>query len=53
LYRSFMPFIKDMTLSIETGTSKEMPPSESNKTTTSPSSLDANSVSLTFKEKAQ
>jgi hypothetical protein len=48
-----MPFMKDMTLSIETGMSKEMPPSESNMKTTSPSSLDANSMSLTFKEKAQ
>jgi hypothetical protein len=48
-----MLFMKDMSLSIEMGMSKEMPPSESNMTTTSPSSLDANSVSLTFEEKAQ
>jgi hypothetical protein len=33
--------------------SKEMPPSEFNMTTTSPSSLDANSMSLTFEEKEQ
>jgi hypothetical protein len=48
-----MPFMKDMTLSIEMGMSKEMPPSESNMTTTSASSLDTNPMSLTFKEKAQ
>jgi hypothetical protein len=45
--------MKDMTLSIVTGMSKEMPPSESNMTTTSPLSLDANSMFLTFEEKAQ
>jgi hypothetical protein len=45
--------MKDMKLSIETGMSKEMPTSESNMTTMSSSSLDANSMSLTFEEKAQ
>jgi hypothetical protein len=48
-----MPFMNEMTFSIEADMSKEMPPSESNITMTSPSSLDANSVSLTFQEKAQ
>jgi hypothetical protein len=46
-YQSFMPSIKEKILSIETGMSKEMPPSESTVTTTSPSSLVDCLISLT------
>jgi len=48
-----MPFMNEITSLTEAGISKDMPPSESNVTTTSPSLMDANSVFLTFEEKAQ
>jgi hypothetical protein len=46
-------FNKKKILSIKTGMSKEMPPSESTLTMTSPSSLADSSISLTLDENAQ
>ncbi len=47
-----MPLKNEMT-STENGMLKEMPPSESTITTTSPSSFEANSVFLTLDANAQ
>ncbi len=48
-----MPLMNEIASLTEAGISKDMPPSESTVTMTPPSSLDANSVTLTFEEKAQ
>jgi hypothetical protein len=48
LYQSFMPLMKDTTLSTVAGKAKEMPPSESTVTMMSPLSSDAKSVPLTL-----
>jgi hypothetical protein len=45
LYQSFMPLMKDTTLSTVAGKAKEMPPPESTVTMTSSSSSNAKSVS--------
>ena len=53
MYQSFMPLMKDATLSTVAGTEKELSPLESTVTMTSPLSLDARSVSLTLDANAQ
>jgi hypothetical protein len=53
LYQSFMPLMKDTTLSTVADKVKETPPSESTVTMTSPLSSDAKSVSLTLDANAQ
>jgi hypothetical protein len=53
LYQSFMPLIKDTTLSTVGGKAKETPPSESTVAMTSPLSSEVKSITLTLDANAQ